>query len=136
MKYNKRVIDHFFNPRNVGEIKNASGIGEVGNPACGDMMYIYIDVKEDHLGKEYVDDIKFKTFGCGAAIATSSVLTEIAKKKTLDELLSLGTDDRKRISKLKAQIIESLGELPKIKIHCSVLAADALYAAIKNYQEK
>ncbi|MBU0958326.1 MAG: iron-sulfur cluster assembly scaffold protein [Nanoarchaeota archaeon] len=131
--YNKTVLDHFQNPRNVGKLENPSAKGEVGNPACGDMMYMYLKIKRNRQDKEYIDDIKFNTFGCGAAIATSSMLTEIAKGKTLEELLAVGETKKQRIKVLKDQIISELGELPSIKIHCSILAADALYDAIDNY---
>lgn len=119
--YTKKVKDHFFHPRNVGEIKDADGIGTVGNPKCGDVMSIYIKVKD---GK--IKDIKFKTFGCAAAIATSSILTEMAKGKTLDEALKLTRND----------VANKLGGLPSIKMHCSNLAADALHAAIDDYRKK
>ena len=119
--YSEKVMDHFRNPRNVGEISNADGIGTVGNPVCGDMMSIYIKVKDNHL-----TDIKFKTFGCGAAVATSSMITELAKGKSLDEALKITRGD----------IAESLGGLPPVKMHCSNLAADALHEAIKDYRKK
>jgi nitrogen fixation NifU-like protein len=114
-------MDHFTNPRNVGEIPEADGVGTVGNPVCGDVMTIYIKVKDKKL-----KDIKFKTFGCGAAIATSSMITELAKGKTLKEAMKITRDD----------IAENLGGLPSIKMHCSNLAADALHEAIKDYQKK
>ncbi len=119
--YTEKVKDHFFNPRNVGEIKDADGVGTVGNPKCGDIMSIYIKVKD-----EMIKDIKFKTFGCAAAIATSSILTEMAKGKTLDEALKITRDD----------VANELGGLPAIKLHCSNLAADALRAAIDDYRKK
>jgi len=119
--YNENVLDHFRNPRNMGEIPNADGVGTVGNPVCGDMMTIYIRVQDDR-----IVDIKFKTFGCGAAIATSSMMTELAKGKTLDEALQI----------TRADVAESLGGLPPIKMHCSNLAADGLHEAIKNYRKK
>jgi nitrogen fixation NifU-like protein len=119
--YTEKVKEHFFHPRNVGEIKNADGIGKVGNPTCGDVMAIYIKVKDDR-----IVDIKFKTFGCTAAIATSSILTEMAKGKTLDEALRITRDD----------VANELGGLPAIKMHCSNLAADALREAIKDYRSK
>ena len=118
--YSEKVMDHFRNPRNMGEIPDADGIGTVGNPVCGDMMEVYIKVKDNH-----IDDIKFKTFGCGAAIATSSMVTELAKGKTLEEAKKIGRSD----------VAESLGGLPKVKMHCSNLAADALRAAIKDYEK-
>jgi len=119
--YTEIVKDHFFNPRNVGEIKDADGVGTVGNPTCGDVMTIYIKVKD-----EIIIDIKFKTFGCAAAIATSSILTEIAKGKMLDDALKITRDD----------VANELGGLPAIKLHCSNLAADALREAIKDYRKK
>ena len=114
-------MDHFTNPRNVGEIPDADGVGTVGNPVCGDLMTVYIKVKDNRL-----EDIKFKTFGCGAAIATSSMITELAKGKTIEEALKITRGD----------VAESLGGLPPIKMHCSNLAADALHAAIKDYMKK
>jgi len=120
-QYTEMVKDHFFNPRNVGEIKDADGVGTVGNPTCGDVMTIYIKVKD-----EIIIDIKFKTFGCAAAIATSSILTELAKGKMLDEALEITRDD----------VANELGGLPAIKLHCSNLAADALREAIKDYRKK
>jgi len=119
--YNENVLDHFRNPRNMGEIPDADGVGTVGNPVCGDMMTIYIRVQDDR-----IVDIKFKTFGCGAAIATSSMMTELAKGKTLDEALQI----------TRADVAESLGGLPPIKMHCSNLAADGLHEAIKDYRKK
>jgi nitrogen fixation NifU-like protein len=119
--YNKKVMQHFQNPKNVGEINDADGIGKVGNAVCGDVMWIYIKVKD---GRIY--DIKFKTFGCVSAIATTSMLTEIAKGKTLDEAKKITRDD----------VADALGGLPQIKMHCSNLAADALGAAIKDYESK
>ncbi|HJH31063.1 MAG TPA: Fe-S cluster assembly scaffold protein NifU [Methanosarcinaceae archaeon] len=119
--YNEKVMDHFSNPRNVGEIEDADGIGEVGNPTCGDMMNIYIKVKDGIL-----TDVKFKTFGCGAAIATSSMITEIAIGKTIEEALEITRND----------VAEELGGLPQVKMHCSNLAADGLHAAIEDYRNK
>lgn len=119
--YSEKVMEHFRNPRNVGEIPDADGIGTVGNPVCGDLMTVYIKVEDEKLA-----DIKFKTFGCGAAIATSSMITELAKGKTLEEASKI----------TRVDVAESLGGLPAQKMHCSNLAADALKAAIKNYREK
>jgi len=116
--YSEKVLEHFRNPRNVGEIKNPDGIGHVGNPTCGDIMELYIKVKDN-----VISDAKFKTFGCGAAIATSSMITELVKGKTIDEALKIGND----------VVIEALGGLPPIKRHCSVLAEDALKSAINDY---
>ncbi|MDO9516828.1 MAG: Fe-S cluster assembly scaffold protein NifU [Methanosarcinaceae archaeon] len=119
--YNEKVMDHFSNPRNVGEIEDADGVGEVGNPTCGDMMNIYIKVEDGIL-----TDVKFKTFGCGAAIATSSMVTELAIGKTIEEALEITRND----------VAEELGGLPQVKMHCSNLAADALHAAIEDYKKK
>jgi nitrogen fixation NifU-like protein len=119
--YSEKVLDHFKNPRNVGELEKADGEGTVGNPVCGDMMTMYIKVNEDK-----IEDIKFKTFGCGAAIATSSMTTELAKGKTLNEALEITRKD----------VADALDGLPPVKMHCSNLAADALHEAIKNYKEK
>jgi len=119
--YSEKVMDHFRNPRNMGEIPDADGVGTVGNPVCGDLMTIYIKVKNDKL-----DDVKFKTFGCGAAIATSSMLTELAKGKTLEEGLKITRED----------VAQGLDGLPPVKMHCSNLAADGLHEAIKNYLGK
>jgi len=119
--YSEKVLDHFKNPRNVGELEEADGEGTVGNPVCGDMMTMYIKVKDDK-----IEDVKFKTFGCGAAIATSSMTTELAKGKTLEEALEISRQD----------VADALDGLPPVKMHCSNLAADALHDAIKNYKEK
>ncbi len=119
--YSEKVMDHFRNPRNMGEMKDADAVGEVGNPVCGDLMYIYIKIKDDR-----IDDISFQTFGCGAAIATSSMITELAKGKTLDEAMKITRDD----------IAGSLDGLPPIKMHCSNLASDGLRKAIENYRAK
>ena len=119
--YSEKVMDHFMNPRNVGEIPDADGVGTVGNPVCGDLMTVYIKIKGNRL-----EDVKFKTFGCGAAIATSSMTTELAKGKTIEEALKI----------TRADVADSLGGLPSIKMHCSNLAADALHAAINDYLKK
>jgi nitrogen fixation NifU-like protein len=119
--YSEKVLDHFKNPRNVGEMEDADAEGTVGNPVCGDMMTMYIKVSD-----EKIEDIKFKTFGCGAAIATSSMTTELAKGKTLDEAMNI----------TKQNVADALEGLPQVKMHCSNLAADALHEAIKNYREK
>ena len=121
MVYSDKVMDHFKNPRNVGEIENADGKGEVGNPTCGDMMTITIVVKDN-----VISDIKFKTFGCAAAIATSSMITELVKGLSIEDALNVTRED----------IAEKLGGLPPIKMHCSNLAADALKKAIDDYKEK
>ena len=119
--YTSKVMEHFKNPRNMGEIPDADGIGTVGNPTCGDLMTMYIKVKENR-----IEDIKFKTYGCGAAIATSSITTVLAKGKTLEEAMAI----------TRASVADSLGGLPKVKMHCSNLAADALHAAITDYRKK
>ncbi len=124
--YSEKVMEHFRNPRNVGEIKDADGIGEVGNAICGDVMWIYIKVGKNDKGEEILSDIKFKTFGCGAAVATSSMITELAKGKTLEEGMKITRGD----------IADSLGGLPPIKMHCSNLAADGLHAAILDHFKK
>ena len=122
--YSDKVLDHFRNPRNVGEIEDADGIGKVGNPVCGDLMWIYIKVGKNDAGDEVIDDIKFKTFGCGSAVSTSSMITEMAKGMTLDEAYKISRQD----------VADELEGLPPIKMHCSNLAADALQAAINNYR--
>jgi len=119
--YSEKVMEHFMNPRNVGEIKDADGIGEVGNPVCGDMMTFYIKVENN-----IITDVKFKTFGCGAAIAVSSIVSEMAKGKTIDDALKITKD----------KVAEELGGLPPNKMHCSNLGTDALRKAIENYLEK
>ena len=119
--YSAKVMDHFMHPRNVGEIENPDGMGKVGNPICGDVMVLYIKVKEG-----IITDAKFKTFGCGAAIATSSMVTEMVKGKSVKDALEISN---------KA-VAEALGGLPAIKMHCSVLAEEALRAAIEDYQKK
>jgi nitrogen fixation NifU-like protein len=119
--YSEKVIDHFQNPRNVGEIKDADGKGEIGNPVCGDMMSFYIKVKDD-----IIEDVKFKTFGCGAAIAVSSMVSEMAKGKSLDEAMKI----------TNASVAKELGGLPPNKMHCSNLGADALHRAIEDYRKK
>ena len=117
--YTEKVMDHFENPRNSGEIENASGVGEVGNAKCGDIMRMYLEVEDG-----IIKDVKFKTFGCGAAVATSSMATELIKGKTLEEA--------EKITNKK--VVEELGGLPSEKIHCSVLAEEAIRAAIKDYK--
>ena len=119
--YTKKVMDHFENPRNSGEIENASGVGEVGNAKCGDIMRMYLEVEDG-----IIKDVKFKTFGCGAAVATSSMATELIKGKTLEEAEKI-TNKR---------VVEELGGLPSEKVHCSVLAEEAIRAAIQDYKEK
>jgi len=120
MQYTKEVMDHFQNPRNMGEIKDADGVGEVGNMKCGDMMTVYIKVKDDK-----ISDIKFQALGCAAAISASSMMTELAKGKTLSEAKNISRDD----------INDSLGKLPAQKYHCSILSANAIKKAIKDYEK-
>lgn len=124
--YTKKVIEHFKNPHNMGKIKNPDGVGKVGNIVCGDVMYLYIKVGKNKEGKEIIKDVKFETFGCVAAIATSSVITDLVKGKTLEEALNFEREE----------IVKKLGGLPPIKLHCSVLAADALFEAIYDYFKK
>ena len=119
--YTEQVMDHFMNPRNVGEIENADGIGKVGNAKCGDIMQISIKVENN-----VITDVKFKTFGCGAAIATSSAATEMVLGKTIDEALKI----------TNKMVVDKLGGLPPVKLHCSVLAEEALHAAIQDYRNK
>lgn len=121
MNYSEKVLDHFRNPRNMGKIDNPDGIGIAGNTRCGDLMHLYIKVEN-----EKITDISFETFGCAAAISTSSMITEIAKGKTLDQAVQIKKDE----------IVEGLDDLPPIKVHCSILATDALAEAIYNYLEK
>ena len=121
--YTKKVIEHFTNPHNYGKIKSADGIGKVGNPVCGDIMKVYIKIDKK---KNIIEDIKFETLGCAAAIATSSMITDLAKGKTLDEAMKISNKD----------VAESLEGLPPMKMHCSNLAADALHKAIEDYKNK
>lgn len=126
MMYGEKVLEHFKNPHNQGVINDADGIGEVGNPVCGDMMKIYIKIDKNQEGEEIIQDIKFETLGCAAAIATSSMLTDLAKGKSLAEALKITRQD----------IATELGGLPEAKIHCSVLAADGLAKAVEDYRER
>ncbi|HHU48160.1 MAG: Fe-S cluster assembly scaffold protein NifU [Caldicoprobacterales bacterium] len=119
--YSEKVMDHFINPRNVGEIENPDGVGEVGNARCGDIMKVFLKIEND-----VIVDVKFKTFGCGAAIATSSMSTELIKGKTIDEALAV----------TNKTVAESLDGLPPVKMHCSVLAEEAIKAAIEDYRKK
>ena len=125
-QYSKEVMKHFKKPINMGRIKNPDGIGKVGNVVCGDVMYLYIKVKKGKKGKYIISDVKFETFGCVAAIATSSMITKLAKGKTIEEALNI----------TKMDVAKALGGLPKIKLHCSVLASDALTEAIYDYFTK
>jgi len=120
--YSEEVMDHFTNPRNVGEIENASGIGTVGNAKCGDIMRIFLDIDENHI----IRDVKFKTFGCGAAVASSSMATEMVKGKTINEALQI----------TNKAVTRALGGLPQVKLHCSLLAEQAIHAALWDYAEK
>ena len=120
--YSEEVMEHFTNPRNVGEIENASGVGTVGNAKCGDIMRIYLDVDDNQI----IRDCKFKTFGCGAAVATSSMATEMIKGKSIQEALKL----------TNKAVMEALGGLPPVKVHCSLLAEEAVHAALWDYAEK
>jgi nitrogen fixation NifU-like protein len=120
--YTEKVMDHFTNPRNVGEIENASGVGTVGNAKCGDIMKIYLDIDETGI----INDVKFKTFGCGAAVATSSMATELVKGKTVNEALQI----------TNKAVMEALDGLPPVKVHCSLLAEEAIHAALWDYAEK
>jgi len=120
--YTDKVMDHFANPRNVGEIESPDAVGEVGNPTCGDMMVFHLRINHD---TEIIEDIRYRTFGCGAAIAVSSMVSEMAKGKTLDEAMAITNDS----------VAEELGGLPAQKMHCSNLGADALHKAIQNYRD-
>lgn len=120
--YTEKVMDHFTNPRNVGEIENASGVGTVGNAKCGDIMRIYLDINDSGI----IQDVKFKTFGCGAAVATSSMATELVKGKTVQEALQI----------TNKAVMEALDGLPPVKVHCSLLAEEAIHAALWDYAEK
>ncbi|HPW39484.1 MAG TPA: iron-sulfur cluster assembly scaffold protein [bacterium] len=124
--YSDKVLEHFRHPRNQGKMKNADGVGQVGNPVCGDIMKIYIKIDSKPDMAETIKDIKFETLGCGAAIATSSMLTEMAKGKTIDQALKIG----------KLEIANELGGLPEAKLHCSILAHDGLKAAVADYRSK
>ncbi len=119
--YSEKVLEHYQNPRNLGEIENADGVGMVGNPVCGDMMKITIKVRDDR-----IEDVKFKTFGCGAAIATTSIVTELIKGKMLEEALQVTNQD----------VVEALDGLPPVKVHCSLLAEEAIKAAIEDYRDR
>lgn len=121
MEYSEKVMDHFMNPRNVGEIEDAAGVGTVGNAKCGDIMRIYLDIQDN-----VVKDAKFKTFGCGAAVATSSMATELIKGKTVQEALHI----------TNRAVMEALDGLPPVKVHCSLLAEEAIHAALWDYAEK
>ena len=124
--YTKKVLEHFRNPHNFGSIKNPTSVGQVGNLACGDVMKLYLKIDKNKEGEDFIQDIKFETLGCAAAIATSSVVTDLAKDKTLTEALKIKNED----------IIKALDDLPVVKIHCSLLAADALAEAIYNYYQQ
>ena len=119
--YTETVMDHFRNPRNVGELPDANGVGEVGNAKCGDIMKMYLKIKDDR-----IEDVKFETFGCGSAIASSSMATELIKGKTIEEALAV----------TNKQVVDALGGLPAYKLHCSVLAEESIKAAVKNYYDR
>ena len=119
--YTETVMDHFTHPRNVGEIPDADGVGEVGNAKCGDIMKMYLEIKDDR-----IEDVKFETFGCGSAIASSSMATELIKGKTIEEALAV----------TNKQVVDALGGLPAYKLHCSVLAEESIQAAVKNYYDR
>lgn len=119
--YTETVMDHFTHPRNVGEIPDADGVGEVGNAKCGDIMKMYLKIKDDR-----IEDVKFETFGCGSAIASSSMATELIKGKTIEEALAV----------TNKQVVDALGGLPAYKLHCSVLAEESIKAAVKNYYDR
>jgi len=121
LEYSEKVMDHFSNPRNVGEIENAAGIGTVGNAKCGDIMRMYLDIQDN-----VIQDAKFKTFGCGAAIATSSMATELVKGKTIEEAMEV----------TNKAVMEALDGLPPVKVHCSLLAEEAIHAALWDYSQK
>ena len=123
MNYTKKVIEYFQNPHNYGKIKKPDGVGKVGNMKCGDVMHLYIKIGQNAKKQEIIKDIKFETFGCAAAISTSSVITDLAKGKTIKAALKINNND----------VVESLGGLPPIKVHCSLLAVDALHKAIHDY---
>ncbi len=120
--YTEKVMDHFENPRNVGELENASGVGTVGNAKCGDIMRIYLDIDDNQI----IQDVKFKTFGCGAAVATSSMATELVKGKTVQEAMAV----------TNKAVLEALDGLPAVKVHCSLLAEEAIHAALWDYAQK
>jgi nitrogen fixation protein NifU and related proteins len=126
VEYSKKVMDNFLRPKNMGEIKDADIVGKVGNPVCGDIIFVYLKIDKNKENKPYIKDIKFKTLGCAAAISTSSMITELAKGKTLEEAKKITRDD----------VAFSLDGLPPIKMHCSNLAADALHKAIDEYLNK
>ncbi len=125
MQYSKEVLEHFTNPHNQGVIENPDGVGMVGNPVCGDLMKIYLKIKKNKKGEEIISGIKFETLGCASAIATSSMITDLAKNKTLEEAKKITRND----------VADALNGLPPIKLHCSNLASEALEAAINNYNE-
>ncbi|MDD3498469.1 MAG: iron-sulfur cluster assembly scaffold protein [Candidatus Moranbacteria bacterium] len=126
MQYSKKVLDHFIKPHNQGELKDADAVSTVGNPRCGDIMKMYLKIGKNEKGEEVIKDIRFQTLGCGAAIATSSMATDLVKGKTLDEAMRITNQE----------VAEELGGLPKTKLHCSNLAADAVHKAIENYRKK
>lgn len=124
--YSKKVIKHFMNPHNMGKMMRPDGVGEAGNPVCGDILKIYIKVGKNRRGKEFIKNIKFQSLGCAAAIATSSMITDLAKGKTLDQALEISNKD----------VVSALGSLPPVKMHCSILAEEALRSAIEDYRRR
>ncbi len=126
MQYSQEVLEHFTNPHNQGVIKDPDGVGMVGNPVCGDLMKIYLKIKKNKKGDEIISDVKFETLGCASAIATSSMITDLAKNKTIVEAKKITRDD----------VADALNGLPPIKLHCSNLASEALVAAIENYEKE
>jgi nitrogen fixation NifU-like protein len=124
--YTQKVLEHFRNPHNFGSMENPSAVGQVGNLACGDVMKLYLKISKNKKGKDFIEDIKFETLGCAAAIATSSVVTDIAKGKILEDAIKIKNED----------VIKALDDLPAVKIHCSLLAVDALTEAIYSYYQK
>ena len=131
LEYSDTLVDHFTNPRNVGTIEDADGVGKMQSPSCGDLIHVHIKVKDGRL-----DEVKFKTFGCAAAIASGSMLTELVKGRRLDQILGSGVSEKEAIEAMKAEIVEALGGMPKQKVHCSLLAADGLMEAVKDYQSR
>jgi len=126
LDYSKEVMKNYMHPKNLGEIKDADGVGKIGNPVCGDIMHVYIKVGKDKKGNEILKDVKFKAFGCAAAIATSSKITQLAKGKTLKDAEKIKYDE----------VVKSLGGLPRVKVHCSMMAQEALKKAIDDYEKK
>jgi len=131
IEYSDTVIDHFQHPRNVGEIPAPDGVGKVGSPVCGDVIHLFIKVEDGILA-----EVKYKTFGCAASIASGSIMTEMVRGRSIKELLAKGATPEEAAEKLKLEVVKALDGLPEQKVHCSLLATDALYDAIRDYQEK